>query len=309
MDVTKPILKWVGGKTQIIEKLISQFPHQIKNYHEPFIGGGSVLLAFLCQVQEGKIKLTGKVYASDKNSTLVAFYQNIQQNPDNVIRYLKELVDVYNNIPSNLDNNSHPIRKHINYIDALKCQEQYYYWIRQCYNELSHEEKISSKGTSYFIFLNKTCFRGLYREGPNGFNVPFGNYKNPSIFDEDHILIVSSLLKDVIFTSQGFNDSLSIVQENDFVYLDPPYVPENSTSFVGYTVDGFTQENHVQLFAWCKDITRTQNIRFVMSNADVEFVRQNFPESIYIIYVIDCRRSINSKKPQARTNEVIIKWV
>jgi len=152
-----------------------------------------------------------------------------------------------------------------------------------------------------FLFLNKTCFRGLYREGPNGFNVPFGHYVAPSIYDEDELLAVSDLIQGVQFTCQDVQLALLGVGLDDFIYLDPPYAPESATSFVGYTSDGFPLEAHQALFTRLKNLSLT---KFLMSNADVTLVRDAFPG--YQKQVVSARRAINSKTPESRTNEVLI---
>jgi DNA adenine methylase len=308
MDLVKPILKWVGGKTQIIDTVIQSFPKKIKNYHEPFVGGGSVLLAFLSLVENEEIELDGIVYASDKNERLIALYKNVQQYPDVVISELDTIVKEYSNIKYELEEGKKPNRKPINHEEACECQESYFYWIRKIYNDLPKEQQTSCRATAYFIFLNKTCFRGVYREGPNGFNVPFGHYKNPGIFDEAHILLVSTLIQNVVFTSQSFEQSLRSIGESDFIYMDPPYAPENTKSFVGYTSDGFAEVFHHSLFEMCKKITEVPKSGFVMSNADVKLVRDTFPNNIYNVQVVSCKRSINSKKPGSKASEVIIKW-
>jgi DNA adenine methylase len=171
---------------------------------------------------------------------------------------------------------------------------------------MTKEERASIVGSATFIFLNKTCFRGVYREGPNGFNVPFGHYKNPGILDEDHMRQVSSLVKDVIFTCQPFTDSLANVLAGDFVYLDPPYAPENDKSFVGYTADGFGLKEHQSLFKGIGDL-HTKGVKVLMSNAEVKLVKDAFPEPVYKTKIMSCRRAINSKDPAAKTNEVLIR--
>jgi DNA adenine methylase len=138
--------------------------------------------------------------------------------------------------------------------------------------------------------------------------VPYGNYKNPSIFDEDHLLIVSSLIANVEFNCQSFEISLEKPQQRDFIYLDPPYAPESNESFVGYTKDGFTKENHVNLFNLCNMLALEQCIEFVMSNANVQLVKDNFLSTCFMIDTIECKRSINSKKPNATCNEVLIRY-
>jgi DNA adenine methylase len=152
------------------------------------------------------------------------------------------------------------------------------------------------------IFLNRTCFRGLYREGPRGFNVPFGHYKNPAICDEANILAVSALIQGVVFRCQSFEASLAEATEDAFVYLDPPYVPEFATSFVGYTADGFPGTSHAALFTIVKDLP----CPFLLSNANVALVREAFPPTEFQVDVVSARRAIHSKEPGSKTEEVLI---
>jgi DNA adenine methylase len=149
------------------------------------------------------------------------------------------------------------------------------------FNNLSQTNKNTPMGTSYFIFLNKTCFRGIYREGPNGFNVPFGNYKNPEIINEEHLKRVSILIRDVNFYCLRFENSFEKINKKDFVYLDPPYAPENKSSFVGYTKEGFNIDQHINLFKIIHKIT-DENKKMMLSNADVSLVRDNFGEKYKI---------------------------
>lgn len=300
MSVTKPFLKWVGGKTQILGNILELVPTEIHNYHEPFVGGGSVLLGVLSRVNEGTIKITGKIYASDLNSNLIGVYKNIQSNPEGLIQEVKTLIDEFSTCQNTQVN-----RTPSSYEEATTSQESYYFWIRSKFNALSKEERQTLKGSAMLLFLNKMCFRGLYREGPKGFNVPFGNYKNPSILEEEHIRRVSELIKNVIFTTCSYRDSLSNVTSGDFVYLDPPYAPESSTSFVSYTSDGFDIDNHKLLFEMCREMNG-KKVRFVLSNSEVTLVKEAFPTPMYKTTVISCRRAINSKSPESKTNEVLI---
>lgn len=295
-NYNKPLIKWVGGKTQIIDLIINNFPKKINNYHELFIGGGSVLISLLENINSNKISIKGTINAYDINQTLISFYNNVKNKPNEIIEKIKKLIDIYNNIEI-MNGNQKPV----NYNEALQSKESYYYWIRKEFNKLNQEEKNGVIGTSYFIFLNKTCFRGLYREGKNGFNVPFGNYKNPEIINPNHLLYISNLIKNVNFTCSNFIESFKKIKKNDFVYLDPPYYPENDKSFVSYTSNGFNLDDHNKLFELCK------NYKFLMSNSNVQYVKDKFKGDNFIINIIDCKRNINSKKPNSMTKEVIIK--
>lgn len=300
-NVVKPFLKWVGGKTQIIQEVISRFPTEMNNYHEPFVGGGSVLLALLTKIRNGEIKMAGAIYASDLNPHLIGLYRNIQSNPEEIIAEVKKLSDEYaecsartvvNRTPATID-------------DARTSPESYYYWIRSQFNARTKDQRNTVIGSAMFLFMNKTCFRGVYREGPNGFNVPFGHYRNPSIFDEEHIRTVSILMRDVIFNTHSFVDSLQRISSGDFVYLDPPYAPENTKSFVAYTSDGFDIDKHRALFKLCGEMAR-KNVKFLMSNADVKLVKDAFTSPDYTTNTLSCRRAIHSKDPNTKTNEVLI---
>lgn len=266
----KPFLKWVGGKTQILDEVLDLFPFEMDNYHEPFLGGGSVLLAVLSTSH----RVLGKVYASDINPALISLYQNLQTDPDGLIVELRKLTAAYH--------------------------ESYYYQVRSQFNSLV--DKSTPQASAMFLFLNKTCFRGVYREGPNGFNVPFGHYKNPCILDEDHLRSVSRLIQGVVFRTQSFQESLVDVQAGDFVYLDPPYAPDSPSSFVSYTASGFSAKDHQTLFKTVRSLPS----HFLMSNSDTALVRDAFSGPEYTIDTVLCKRTINSKNPTATANELLI---
>ena len=297
----KPILKWVGGKTQIIDKLILDFPIEINNYHEIFLGGGSVLLTLLSYVKNGIIKIHGNIYAYDLNEPLIYVYKNIQTNYNELYDIIQNIITDFNECCDGEIN-----RTPVNIEEAKLAKENYYYWVRSEYNKLCLSDKKSILGSAMFIFLNKTCFRGVFRVGPKGFNVPYGHYNNPEIINKEHLEEIHNLIQNVIFECSDFNTSLTKIEENDFVYLDPPYAPEKDTSFVGYTENGFNIENHKNLFKLIHILTN-KNKKIMLSNSDVSLVRENFTSENYNILSILCKRSINSKNPNAKTKEVIIK--
>lgn len=220
-------------------------------------------------------RVTGNIYASDVNPTLINFYSTVKSLPEHLITCLQVLQDEYNSSPE---------------------KDVFYYKMRNLFNTTP---KTGPESAALFLFLNKAGFRGIYREGPNGFNVPFGHYKSISIVEEDHIRNVSEMIQRVVFVCQGFEESLKHVNDGDFVYVDPPYVPETLTSFVGYVADGF--DKHEQLFSMLKSLPCS----FAMSNADVPLVRDSFG-SEYNVKKVVARRAIHSKDPSSRTIEVLV---
>lgn len=293
----KPPLKWVGGKTQILDKITELFPSEMNHYHEIFLGGGSVLLALLTLIQQGKITVKGEVHAYDKNPTLIALYQHIQQRPDELYGAIHSIVKTFYTCPEKGEINRHPKQ----FTEIYACRENYYYWMRNIYNET---EKTTLEACAMFIFLNKTCFRGLYRVGPHGFNVPYGHYKHPEVIDREHLYQIHALIQGVHFECCDFTTSIGKVLPGDFMYLDPPYMPEKDTSFVGYTEGGFSIEQHEQLFKLLHETAAP----FLMSNADVNSVKQHFngDDGKYRIQTVSCRRRIHSKNPESCTNELLI---
>ena len=298
-SIQKPFLKWVGGKTQLLNCIIPKIPSVINNYHELFLGGGSVLLAVLSLQKQGSLKINGNVYAYDLNKSLIDLFNHIKCNKNEFYEAITSVCNEYNSIK--LLKCERDERKPESLEMALKSKESYYYWTRKLYNE-TPEGTIQK--SALFLFLNKTCFRGLYREGPNGFNVPFGNYKSQLVLITQETLdSVSDLIKNVKFIHSTFETSIKNVETGDFAYIDPPYAPEQATSFVGYTVCGFNNELHTLLFNEIKEID-TRGGKFVMSNAKVPLVVTNFTS--FTCEDVTARRAINSKNPDATTTEVVI---
>ena len=183
-------------------------------------------------------------------------------------------------------------------------KESYYYWIRKKYNDMSDEERNSIIGSAIFIFLNKTCFRGVYRMGPNGFNVPFGNYmKLKTIISSDELKNMSNMIQNVHFRTSDFTDQ-SQISEMKILCIWTHHMFPLTINPLLIINRGFNDENHNSLFTQCHQFKANQ-ISFVMSNSDTEKVRKEF--SNYDIVQIKCRRAINSKKPESSVNEVIIK--
>lgn len=269
----KPLIKWVGGKTQILDQVLSHFPRVVQNYYEPFAGGGSVFLGLL----SSEIQVRGRLYVSDINPVLINFYTVVQNQPEHLIVCLQVLVRDY---------------------ESAGDREEFYYQMRTMFNTLP---KDGPESAALFLFLNKTGFRGVYREGPNGYNVPFGHYKKTDFLDEAAIREVSRAIQNVVFTCEGFEAALARASNaDDFVYVDPPYVPETSTSFVGYVAGGFGE--HGKLF----DTLRGLPCSFLMSNSDVPLVRQAFTSPTYSTDVITARRAIHSRDPSTQTREVLV---
>jgi len=290
----------VGGKTQIIHDVTARFPRTMHNYHEPFVGGGSVLLALLSSVRDGAIRLSGTIYASDLNARLIGLYRHVQSQPEELIARVQTLADALASCTGTVVHRDPATED-----EALSSPESYYYWVRTRFNGLSPEARESVDASAMLLFLNKTCFRGVYREGPRGFNVPYGHYKRPSILDAAHIRAVSALIREVVFTHRAFDESLAQVGADDFVYLDPPYAPQTETSFVSYTSEGFSLLHHTRLFQRCAELSAT-GVRLLMSNADVALVRNAFPSPAFATQRLSCRRSIHARQPNARADEVLI---
>lgn len=291
----KPLLKWVGGKSQIMDEILKRIPIDLEEYYEPFLGGGSVLLALLSSSAHGNIQ---RFFVYDANPILISFYKDVQSYPQQLYRELQLLFQRYNSI-STLKGRREPYSAQ----EALSSKESFYYWTRMEFNRIRKQPSI--RLSALFIFLNKTCFRGLYREGPYGFNVPFGHYKRDLGIDVEHFLNVAQLLnsRNVVFECQDFRNLVVAETKKSFVYLDPPYIPLSDTSFVSYTSDGFDEQCHTQLIDLCKRLQQ-QKVSFMMSNSNVPRLHTCFENCV--LFEVPCKRRIHSRQPDSMTSELLI---
>ena len=289
----KPFIKWVGGKGQLLPEINKLYPIElgktINKYAEIFIGGGAVLFDIL-----SKYKLD-EVYISDKNLELINAYKSIRDNIDILIKSLKEMEEEY--IP--LDDENRKI---------------YYYEKRQKYNKLKiNIEENNIEKASLFIFLNKTCFNGLYRVNKKGeFNVPMGAYKNPKICDKENLKNVSMALKNVKIIYADYRESESFIDEKTFVYIDPPYRPLNtSSSFTSYTENDFSDKEQIELAEYI-DLLNKKKAKIVISNSDPKNnnIDDNFFDELYKNYNINrvkATRMLNSNASlRGAINELLI---
>lgn len=284
MAVHKPFLKWIGGKTQIIDKIIEHVPANMDNYHELFLGGGSVLFAMLSLKKAGKITISGDIYAYDLNAKLINVYQQVQRDYRSVYDELAVYIDGFN---------------------SCNDKSKYYYDRRDEFNTVLNMTTLNTaKHAALFIFINKTCFRGLYRENAKGeFNAAYGHYVKPSFPSKSELRASSQLIQSVVFRCCDFEDSINEVGYGDYCYIDPPYAPESINSFVNYTNGGFTVDMHETLFTAIHEIHHTGAI-FTLSNHKVDLVMNYFNN----FKCVDCvaRRAINIKNAGSKTTEIII---
>ena len=290
---TRPFIKWAGGKGQLLEVLKSNLPtgmgETITKYAEPFVGGGALLFALL-----NEYNFT-EVYINDNNKELINAFTVIKENCDALLNELQILQEEYVNL-------------------ELSKQQEYYYAKRENFNELVLSETTAIKKAALFIFINKTCFNGLYRVNKNGkFNVPAGKYKNPLICDMENLVNISNKLKNVTIRSCDYHDVEDFADKNTFVYFDPPYRPLNKTSaFTSYTENQFGDKEQEELAQLYKKLAQ-KGVKVLLSNSDPHNVdyEDNFFDNLYAefnIQRITAVRMINSKaEKRGNVTELLIK--
>lgn len=290
----KPFIKWVGGKTKLLESIYKYFPPKIECYHEPFLGGGSVLLGLLEKIEKKEIEVS-KIRVNDTNKILIELFKIIKNDHVSILNILDTYIEEYNKAP-NMEFQKRKTPKNQTKETALKNGKiGLYYYYRDLYNKT---DDLIQK-CALFLFLNKTGFRGLYRESTNGFNVPFGNYKNLNFYDLDNIQKISALLNKykVEFYNQDFKEFLSDINKEDFVYIDPPYYPINKKSFTKYQKNDF--KDHENLYKICEKIPK-----FLHSNSNCQYNLDKYKK--YDIQTINTKHSVNSKKPGKLVEEILI---
>lgn len=266
---TYPIVKWVGGKRQLMFELLKNMPKSYNRYFEPFIGGGA--LFFELQPDNA--------YVSDMNEELINLYSVVR---DNVYELIEDL-------------SKHEVSK------------EYFLEIRNIDRTKDYAELSNIERASRFIYLNRTCFNGMYRVNSQGqFNVPFGHYKNPRIIDERNLKNCSELLQKTEINCADFSTILDKVQKGDFVYFDPPYVPLNETSsFTSYTKDGFELDMQFKLREVCDELD-SMGVMFMLSNSDTKFVNELYKN--YEIKKVFASRQINANADgRGKITEVLVR--
>ena len=288
----KPFVKWVGGKGQLIEEIEKMLPSDgekvLTKYAEPMVGGGALLFNVLSRYQFDEL------YISDINPELINAYIAIKQNVEALIKRLNEMQMTF--LP--LDENG---------------RKYYYYNVRDKFNTLKLSDSTSAEKAAYFIFLNKTCFNGLYRVNRKGlFNVPIGSYKNPTICDADNLRNIHEALQNVTIVCGDYSQSQSFIDSETFVYLDPPYRPISETSaFTSYNSDAFDDNEQIRLAKFIDEINAA-GAKIVLSNSDPKNVNEedNFFDNLYKNYKInrvEASRAINSKgDKRGKINELLI---
>ena len=286
----KPFVKWAGGKSQLLNDIRANYPEKIDKYCEPFVGGGAVLLDVLANCQPKEVLI------NDINAELINTYSQIKNNVERLIEMLFEMQESF------WEKNDSD-------------RKVMYLAKRERFNELkvNVDEQISLEKAALFIFLNKTCFNGLYRVNRKGFfNVPMGTYKNPPICDAENLRLISGLLKNVQIKSGDYSECADFIDKTTFVYIDPPYRPLTATSsFTSYSENEFGDKQQIELGKFVDKISE-KGAKFVASNSDPKNSDENdsFFDDLYSSYKImrvSAKRMINSKaNGRGSVNELLI---
>lgn len=294
MEAIKPFVKWAGGKGSLLSQLTNFYPFELKDgtinkYVEPFVGGGAVLIDIL---QKYNVKLA---YAFDINVDLINCYNVIKTDVEKLIEKLGEKEENYKKLQD-------------------EERQSFFYEVRKEYNSYRiNSNELNVKRATEFIFLNRTCFNGLYRVNKNGeFNVPFGRYKNPTICDTRNLRNLSKLFENVVFEYGDYKESNKYIDNKTFVYFDPPYRPLSITSsFTSYTKEEFNDDDQKELARYFRELDY-KDAKLMLSNSNPKNTNKDdmFFETIYEgfnINEISAKRMINSNaKGRGAISELII---
>ncbi|MDD3324515.1 MAG: DNA adenine methylase [Sulfurospirillaceae bacterium] len=277
LNQPKPFLKWVGGKRALVDEIIKRMPNKFNTYFEPFVGGGALFFELKKRgMLEGK-----KSYLFDANFELINAYNTVKNNPCELIEILKEFQN--------------------------KHSHDFYYEVRTMDREGSFTALPDAVRSARFIYLNKTCFNGLYRVNSKGFyNVPMGRYKNPAICDTSSILSASRALQEAEVLHVDFAKVLDFAKKGDFVYFDPPYYPLTTTSsFTSYNQDIFLEDEQKRLFNTFEKLAK-KGSHVMLSNSDTEFIKELYKD--HEIDFVEMNRFINSKSGgRGKIKEILVR--
>lgn len=267
---TAPFVKWAGGKRQLLESLSLRMPEEYKDYYEPFVGGGALLF---------------------HQKPIWAFINDIN----------RELIHTYTEIRDHMD----PLAVLLSSMDQVTCTKEFYYEMRERYNDKLKTKDYDTEMAALFIYLNKHCFNGLYRVNQKGqFNVPWNQKEQVRSVDVENIKNVSYYLKSVTITCQDFEKSLETAKKGDFIYFDSPYAPLNPTSFDSYTKEGFTEEEHRRLSKVFRELS-DRGCYCMLTNHNTELIQELYHD--FLREEVDVRRAINSDPKKRVGKEVIIR--
>lgn len=267
-----PVVKWVGGKRQLLDEITPLLPKRITSYCEPFLGGGAVFFSIQ----------PNKAIVNDLNEDLIMVYEVIRDDVESLLQSLKQ---------------------HEN-------TAEYFYEIRDMDRDKNVYRSMSKiERASRLLYLNKTCFNGLFRVNSSGeFNSPFGHYKNPNIVNEPVLRAVSHYFNtnSIVFCNEDFSETLKRLKKGAFVYLDPPYDPVSDTaSFTGYNKGGFDKNEQIRLKQCCDELTQ-RGIKFMLSNSATQFIKELYEE--YEITIVRAKRAINANgNKRGAVEEVLIR--
>lgn len=269
----QPFVKWAGGKRQLLPKIMDKLPETYNTYFEPFLGGGALLF-----VSEPKNAVVG-----DVNRVLIDTYNQIKHDVSSLMEILNRFSEEHN---------------------AVEDKKEYYYKMRENYNSKIKNGEYDLMTVSLFLYLNKTCFNGLYRVNAKGlFNVPFNNRKTLNIYSKENLEDIAKYLNNITIKNGDFEDTCKNAKKGDFVFFDSPYAPLKSDSFESYTKEGFAKEEHIRLANLFRKLS-DRGVYCMLTNHNTDLIDELYEG--YYKEVVQVKRMINSDAKNRVGEEVII---